>query len=195
MHLAIDPGTGDIFFMQFLYNDDARDGSVRRLHFNGTAYDESTVTTADTAMLDLVVGADGYVYSFDANDTSNTKDTILRIDPAGTDSWTTHGYVSTPVGPDSYYGWAWDTSGTFWVADFEYKRGARKGRITKVRAGTTPVSKDKIASTGTTLIYEFAAGPSDKLYVVDGDFYVYQLAPGAGGGGGGGGGNGKGKNK
>ena len=134
-------------------------------------------------------------YAFEAGDGSTSQDTILQIDPDGSDSWTDYATLNVNLQPDSYYGWAWDSTGTFWIAEFGLKKGKRLGRVTEVKEGRTVSSRDKIAVCGTALIYGMTAGPDGKLYVVEENDAVYQLAPGSGGGGGPGGGNGKGKNK
>jgi hypothetical protein len=198
-HLAIDRTSGDLYLLEGRANASPNWSAIRRFHWNGSGYAESAVTSAGAVRGGLTVGPAGYLYSFDA---SAGDFSILRIDPAGFDSWTTHAAVETSTNQRRFQGWGFDSGGRFWLAmdDFKVKRGrvTNFAWVAAVPAGGTVRARDRIAETLGGFCLAFQAGPSDQLQYIEevagsAVHTVYSLVPQNDGGGGKGGG--KGKNK
>jgi len=202
--LVIDPTTGDLFLLEGRAGS-ATWGAIRRFHWNGSDYDESTVVSAGEVQWGLAIGPDGFLYSFDGSTTM--PETILRIDPSQTDSWTTYAtFENSRFGDNRFKGWSWDANGEFWIAMLDTKRN-RNGSdlfsfVTNVPSGGTVSKADRITESAGAVTDAMTVGPGGAIYVVEriiGESVqtVYAVSPssGSGGGGGGGKGGGKGKNK
>ncbi|MHC5050105.1 MAG: NHL repeat-containing protein, partial [Planctomycetota bacterium] len=161
------------------------------------------VVSAGEVQWGLVVGPDGYLYSFDGS--TGMPETILKIDPAGTDSWTVYAtFENSQLGDNRFKGWSWDGDGNFWVAMLGWKRNRRGSDllsfVTSVPAGGTVAKSNRITESPGAVTDAMTTGPSGKIYVVEtivGESVqtVYEVAPDDSGGGGKGNGGGKGKNK
>jgi hypothetical protein len=201
-NLVIDGSSGDLFLLEGRAGE-ATWGAIWRFAWNGSAYDESVVVNAGEVQWGLAIGPDGYLYSFDGSTT--WPETILRIDPSQTDSWTDYAsFESSKFGDNRFKGWAWDSNGVFRIAMLDTKRN-RGGSdlfsfVTKVPSGGTVSKADRITESQGAVADAMTTGPSGTIYVVErviGESVqtVYAVSPSSGGGGGGGKGGGKGKNK
>ncbi|MHC4973252.1 MAG: hypothetical protein ACYTG3_13065 [Planctomycetota bacterium] len=201
-NLVVDPASGDVYLLEGRAGS-ATWGAIRRFRWNGSAYDESVVVSAGEVQWGLAIGPDGYLYSFD--DSTTWPETILRIDPSQTDSWTTYAtFENSKFGDNRFKGWAWDSNGVFRIAMLDTKRN-RNGSdlfsyVTDVPAGGTVSKTDRITESQGAVTDAMTTGPSGTVYVVErvvGESVqtVYAVNPPSGGGGGGGKGGGKGKNR
>jgi hypothetical protein len=185
--LVIDGSNGDIFLLDARAGSAPDWGAIRRFHWNGSGYTQTTVTTVGTAMWGLAMGPDGYLYSFDG--TRGTPDRIIRIDPASTDSFRQYASLenTTQLG-SRFRGWSFDSAGAFWIAlhDLSTKRG-KKGPyafVCEIVEGGTVRFADRIAEGDKDEILAFTAGLEEKLYVLDDSRTVWGLAKDSEGGGG-----------
>jgi len=198
--LVID-GSGNLFFLSQGLQDgsgNSLDGTIRKLVWNGTDYDESSLTSTGVST-DLAIDANGDLYTFPEFPlfgAAGESVDIHVIDP-DTGSSSVHATVAANHLFDQ---WSFDSAGVLWIGLRQTTGPARKRiqYLTEVPADGTTSKGDRVAEYGT--IDGVASGSSQKLYVLESDLSdglgdtVYELTPGSGGGGGGKGG-GKGKNK
>lgn len=180
------------------------DGSILALEWSDAvdSYVEasSAVTTEGTVTGGIVVGPDGYLYSFERTEspTSDSTDRVIRIDPTSTDSWTTYSTFSNKFGarPGRFLRLVFNSDGELFLRS-AYTHKGRTLHVVLPAPANGEVSKGtQILESNDSLFYsELAAGPAGEIYVVeevDGVDTILQAAPdgGSGGGGSGGGGNG-----
>jgi len=194
--LVID-GSGRMFFLSNGLQDgsgNSLDGTIRKLAWNGTDYDESSLTSTGVST-DLAIDGNGDLYSFPEFPlfgVSGESVDIYTIDP-DTGTATTHATVAANHIFDQ---WSFDSAGALWIGLRQTAGPARKRiqYLTEVPAGGTTSKSDRVAEYGT--IEGVASGSDQTLYVLESDLSdnlgdtVYELTPGSGDGGGGGNGNG-----